>query len=472
MATVDDLPPLPPEEFERLPRHDIDLEMHVLGAAMLSQDAAVTAVERLTVEDFFRPAHRVIFLAIQSLTDQAEPVSALSVRLEMERLRDGKEFLPDGNYLHSLMATVPVTLSAGSWATKLQNVTQLRLLEDLGPSIVQTVRATAIEDADAAVERTQKLIEGAIRTKTISTAKSAANLIVEFMDRLESGEDQRGVTTGWQDMDALLGKLRPGQMIIVAGRPGMGKSAAMACLAHHVGIKLGLPLLIGTLEMSNEEFMARLVSIDCQVPLDRLLDGKKLTDADWQRLGKAHSTYAAAEGMLLDDEPGMGIGHIRARLRAMRRAGNPPALAIVDYLQLMEAARKSENRQLEVSGFSRSLKLMAKEFQIPVVVGAQLNRDVEKRHDKKPVLSDLRESGSLENDADAVILLHREDYYEKETPRAGEIDMIVAKNRSGPQATITAAFQGHYSRIVDMASEDRVPDYVDPSMPRAARDWQ
>lgn len=446
-------------DFERLPPHDIETEMCALGSAMLSADAAVTVVEGLTPEDFFRPAHRFIFTAVVSLLDRGEQVNALSVRLELEHLRDGKEYLPDGVYLHSLLERVPTVASAGYYVKALRSLTRLRDLAVVGPAITQLGYTSSSEDAEYAVEKAQKLFDEATRTSTIGGAHSVAELIGPFLDALESGGDQRGVTTGWSDVDRILSKLRPGQLITIGARPGIGKTALLACLAYHVGIRLRLPVFVGTLEMSTDEFMARLVAIDSKVGLDRLLEPKLLTDNDWQRLAGALGRLADAGTLLIDDEPGMGIAHVRSRLRSMRRSGHPAALAVVDYLQLMESPGKSENRQVDVSQFSRSLKLLAKEFEVPIVVGSQLNRDVERRADKKPGLADLRESGSIEQDSDVVILLYRDDVYDPESPRSGEIDLLIEKNRSGPRGAVTCAFQGHYSRVVDMAREDWAPSW-------------
>jgi replicative DNA helicase len=234
----------------------------------------------------------------------------------------------------------------------------------------------------------------------------------------------------------------------------MGKTVAMACVAHYVGVRLGLPVFVGTLEMSTDEFMARIVAHDAKVNLTHLLEPSLLTEDDWNRLARSLDRLQAAGTLLIDDTPGMSIPHVRASLRQMRRSGRPAALAIIDYLQLMESTKKVESRQVEVSQYSRGFKVLAKEFEVPIIVGSQLNRDVERRQDKKPIVADLRESGSVEQDSDIVILLNRPDAYDPESPRAGEIDMYVEKHRNGPKGLVTLAFQGHYSRIDDMAPRD------------------
>jgi replicative DNA helicase len=209
--------------------------------------------------------------------------------------------------------------------------------------------------------------------------------------------------------------------------------------------------------MSRHELNLRLIANAGKVNLKRLENPAELTNHDWERIGEAQEVLAKADNLFVDDEPTMNIAYIRSRLRSMRRSGNSPALVVVDYLQLMSAGKRVESRQLEVSEFARSLKLMAKEFETPIIVGSQLNRLVEQRANKRPTMSDLRESGSIEQDSNVVILLHREDYHDPESPRAGEIDLIVDKNRSGPRGTAVLSWQGHYARCADMAKPEWSP---------------
>jgi replicative DNA helicase len=444
------------QTFDRMPPHDLEAEVCALGAAMLSTNAALTVVEDLIPDDFFRPGHRTIFTAIDRLVSSSEPVNPVSVRAEMERLRDGNVNLPDGLYLHSLIEKVPVGYSASFFVKRLRGFRLLRGLASAGLDITNLGYGTAAEDVDHALEMANKFLDEATRTATKGTAAPVADLITPFLESLESGEDLRGVTTGWADVDDLFSRLRPGQLITVGARPGMGKTSAILNVAHHVGITLGLPAWIGTLEMSTDECMARLVAKDARIELRKILR-KELTDQDWERLRRSHDRLLGAGTLIIDDEPGMGVGHVRAALRSMRRAGTPAAFAGVDYIQLLTSKGRVENRQVEVSGFARTLKLLAKEYEVPIMVGAQLNREVEHRAEKRPTMADLRESGSIEQDSDIVILLYRDDAYDPESPHAGEIDFIVDKNRSGPKATIKLAFQGHYAQIVDLAKPQWSP---------------
>jgi len=273
------------------------------------------------------------------------------------------------------------------------------------------------------------------------------------LDEIESigtrGGQMSGVPTGFIDLDELTQGLHGGQMIVLAARPAIGKSTLGLDLARSASIKHGLTSVIFSLEMSRNEITMRMLSAEARVPLHHMRAGT-MGEEEWGRLARRMGEISAAP-LFIDDSPNMNMMEIRAKCRRLKQR-NELRLVVIDYLQLMSSGKKVESRQQEVSEFSRQLKLLAKELDVPVVAISQLNRGPEQRTDKKPLLSDLRESGSIEQDADMVILLHREDAYDRDHPRQGEADLIVAKHRNGPTKTVTVAFQGHYSRFVDMAT--------------------
>ena len=272
---------------------------------------------------------------------------------------------------------------------------------------------------------------------------------LDELEAIASHDDTlTGVPTGFTDFDALSNGLHPGQMIIIAARPAVGKSTLALDFARSAAIKHQLTTVFFSLEMGRNEIVMRLLSAEARVPLHTMRSGM-MTDEDWARLARRMGEVAGAP-LFIDDSPNLTMMEIRAKCRRLKQQ-HDLKLVIVDYLQLLSSHGRVESRQQEVSEMSRSLKLLAKELEVPVVALSQLNRGPEQRTDKKPQISDLRESGSIEQDADMVILLYREDVHEKESPRAGEADLIVAKHRNGPTATVTVAFQGHYSRFVDMA---------------------
>jgi replicative DNA helicase len=257
-----------------------------------------------------------------------------------------------------------------------------------------------------------------------------------------------GVPTGFADLDELTNGLHPGQMVIVAARPAMGKSTLGLDFCRAASIHHNMTSVIFSLEMTRNEITMRLLSAEAKIPLNHMRNGN-MNDDDWTRLARKMGEVSSSP-LFIDDSPNMTMMEIRAKARRLKQR-HGLRLIVIDYMQLMTSGKKVESRQLEVSEFSRQIKLLAKELELPVVALSQLNRGPEQRSDKRPMMSDLRESGSLEQDADMVILLHREDVYERESARPGEADLIVAKHRNGPTREITVAFQGHYSRFVDMA---------------------
>jgi replicative DNA helicase len=444
------------EEFEESAYADIEAEQAVLGAAMLSPNAAGVVLEQLRTEHFYRPAHQIVHEVISWMYGRGDPCDPIAVKGVLE---DRKQFtvMGGGPYLHTLVQHAPVAGGVEYYIKRLVGKQTQRALSSASLTLRGIADSPGLEREDR-IDAAWRAMERATGTDTATPMQSVADLVYPVLDLLESGSDSRGVTTGWTDLDRLIPRLKPGQLITVGARPGMGKSVVMANLAFHVGVELGLPVFLGTLEMGREELMLRFYARAGKVDLSRLENPDALTDDDWDRLRRAQKILSTAETLIIDDEPGMGVPYLRSRLRAMRRAGTPAALVVVDYLQLMQSAGKAtESRQVEVGQFSRSLKLLAKEMAVPVVIGSQLNRNVEQRANKRPTCADLRESGSVEQDSDIVILLYREDAYESDSPRAGELDLIVDKNRSGPKGTATVAWQGHYARAADLARPDWTP---------------
>ena len=286
----------------------------------------------------------------------------------------------------------------------------------------------------------------------IDAIAALGDMLQPTLDEIEavgaSGGVMQGVPTGFQDLDRLLNGLHPGQMIVVAARPGLGKSTLGLDFARSCSVKHGLTSAVFSLEMSKSEIVMRLLSAEARIRLADMRAGR-MSDDDWTRMARRMSEISEAP-LYIDDSPNLTLMEIRAKARRLKQR-HDLKLVVLDYLQLMTSGRKIESRQQEVSEFSRQIKLLAKELEVPVVAISQLNRGPEQRTDKRPMLSDLRESGSIEQDADMVILLHRPDAFERDDPRAGEADLILAKHRNGPTSTVTVAHQLHYSRFADLA---------------------
>jgi replicative DNA helicase len=424
-------------------------EQCVLGAMMMSKDAIADVVEALRGADFYRPAHEQVYDAILDLYGRGEPADAITVAAELTK-RGEIGRVGGAPYLHTLLASVPVAANAGYYAEIVREKGILRRLADASIRIGQMSYA-AQGDVDMIVDRAQAEVYAVTERRASEDYKPLSELMQPTLDEMEAissrGGQLAGVPTGFVELDDLTNGLHPGQMIIVAARPGCGKSTLALDLARSSSIKHGLTSAIFSLEMSQIEITMRLLSAEASIPLSHIRGGK-MSDEDWSRVATKMGQVSEAP-MFIDDSPNLTMMEIRAKARRLKQR-HDLKLVVIDYIQLMTSGKKVESRQLEVSEFSRQLKLLAKELEVPVVALSQLNRGPEQRTDKKPMLSDLRESGSLEQDADMVVLLHRPDLYDKESERAGEADFIVAKHRNGPTKDITVAFQGHYSRFTDM----------------------
>ncbi len=440
----------PSRNDERTPPHDLLAEQSALGGMLLSTDAVADVMETLRGTDFYVPKHEVIFEAVLSLYSHGEPTDVVAVTDELIKTGDLQR-AGGADYLHSLTSIVPTAANAGYYASIVAERALLRRLVDAGTRIVQMGYSGQGEALDLVNNAQAEIygVTGGQDTEDYVPLTVAVDAAVDEIEAARGRDGQMmGVPTGFSEMDELTNGLHPGQLIIIAARPALGKSTLALDFARSAAIGNNMPAIFFSLEMGRSEIAMRLMSAEGAVPLHTMRKGA-LDSRDW-------TTIAATRGRIndaplyIDDSPNMTLVEIRAKCRRLKqRAGLK--LVVIDYLQLMTSGKRVESRQQEVSEFSRALKLLAKELQVPVIALSQLNRGPEQRQDKKPAISDLRESGSLEQDADMVILLHRESAYDAESARAGEADLIVAKNRNGPTRTVTVAFQGHFSRFTDMA---------------------
>ncbi|MCC2032772.1 replicative DNA helicase [Microbacterium allomyrinae] len=440
-----------PREFERTPPHDLLAEQSALGGMLLSKDAVADVIETLRGADFYIPKHELIFEAILTLYSHGEPTDVVAVTDEL--IKTGELQRAGGaDYLHTLTSIVPTAANAGYYASIVSERALLRRLVDAGTRIVQMGYSGQGEALDLVNNAQAEIysVTGAEAAEDYVPLTIAVDAAVEEIEAARGRDGQMtGIPSGFSGLDQLTNGLHPGQMIIIAARPAMGKSTLALDFARSAAIKHDMPTIFFSLEMGRSEIAMRLMSAEGSIPLQSMRKGS-LDSRDW-------TTIAATRGRIndaplyIDDSPNMTLVEIRAKCRRLKQKVGLK-MVVIDYLQLMTSGKRVESRQQEVSEFSRALKLLAKELQCPVVALSQLNRGAEQRADKKPALSDLRESGSIEQDADMVVLLHREAAYEKDSPRAGEADLIVAKHRNGPTDTITVAFQGHFSRFTDMAA--------------------
>ena len=438
-------------EFERMPPHDIEAEQRTLGGMLLSPGAVNDVDEILQPADHYRPAHQLIHEAILELNGNGNPVDAVTVA-DLLTHRGELVRVGGGPYLHTLIASVPTAANAGYYARIVRDKAILRRVIEAATSAIQMAYA-AESDADDIAERAAQKMDAAAAGRAIDQLLTSGEMLTETLDALDRPAEL-GLPTGFADIDAGFTGLGAGQFGVIAARPAMGKTQAAVNVADYVGRTEDVVYF--SLEMRREELMHRRIAAVAQVELMHLTR-HELDDADWDRINR-HMGALSDSKLLIDDNPIMGLAQIKARIRGLGRAGKPPKVIVVDLLGLMQPPKgRSESRQTEVAALSRGLKLIAREFGISVIAVVQVNRGPEGRTDKKPILSDLRESGQIEADADWVLLLHRDDYYERESPRAGEADFILAKQRQGPVFTATLACQSHYGRFMSMAKDPDPP---------------
>ena len=440
----------PTSPGDRTPPQDMAAEQSVLGSMLLSKDAIADVSEVLKGADYYRPAHETIHDTIIDLYGRGEPVDMVTVAAELQR-RGELQRIGGAPYLHTLSANVPIAANAGYYAEIVREKAILRRLVDAGTKIVQ-IGYAGEGQIDAVVDQAQAEVYKIADRRSGEDYVPLSDIMDGVLDEIEAISNREaglyGVPTGFADFDDLTNGLHSGQMIIVAARPAMGKSTLALDFCRAASIHNNLASVFFSLEMTRSEITMRLLSAEAKVPLNHIRNGN-MNDDDWAKLARKMGEVSSAP-MFIDDSPNMTMMEIRAKARRLKQR-HDLRLIVIDYMQLMSSGKKVESRQLEVSEFSRQIKLLAKELELPIIALSQLNRGPEQRGDKRPMMSDLRESGSLEQDADMVILLHRDDVYEKESTRPGEADLIVAKHRNGPTRDITVAFQGHYSRFVDMA---------------------
>lgn len=434
------------------PPQDLAAEQSVLGAVMLAEPALLEVADELRVEHFYKPAHQTVYRCVLEMFARGTPVDAITVSGELE---SRGELLRIGGapYLHTLIASVPTAANAGYYAEQVRDAASRRTLGEVGTALRQLSVQPTTEVGELLTSAQTRLAEVTERT----TAPGGALLedllqpAVDEIDAIASGSNV-GLSTGFADLDAVTNGLHPGQMITVAARPGVGKTALGLAVARAASIRHGAGTVFFSLEMGRNEIVQRLLSAEARVRLEDIRGGT-MGDDDWTRMARRMPEVSAAP-LALDDTASLSPLELSTRARRWKRSfGEQFGLIVVDYLQLMTPARRGESRQQEVSEISRMIKLLAKDLEVPVVALSQLNRGPEQRTDKKPTLADLRESGAIEQDSDVVVLIHRPDAVERDDPRMGEADLILAKNRSGPTTTVTVAHQLHYSRFVDMAQE-------------------
>ncbi|EHJ52611.1 replicative DNA helicase [Streptococcus macacae] len=441
----------------RVQPQDLVAEQSVLGSIFISPDKLIAVREFIEPEDFYKYAHRVIFKAMISLSDQNDAIDATTVRAMLDNQGDLQN-IGGISYLAELVNSVPTSANAEYYAKIVSEKAMLRrIISKLTETVNQAYEgATDSEDIIANAEKA--LIDVNEHSNRSGFRKISDVLAVNYENlevRSKQTSDVTGLATGFRDLDKITTGLHPDQLVILAARPAVGKTAFVLNIAQNIGTKMKQPVAIFSLEMGAESLVDRMLASEGMVDAHNLRTGQ-LTEQDWQNITLAQGTLADAP-IYIDDTPGIKVTEIRARARKLdKELEDGLGLIVIDYLQLITGTRP-ENRQQEVSDISRQLKILAKELRVPVIALSQLSRGVEQRQDKRPVLSDIRESGSIEQDADIVAFLYRDDYYER-SDKDGEdqlvdntIEVILEKNRAGARGTVKLMFQKEYNKFSSIA---------------------
>jgi replicative DNA helicase len=435
----------------RVAPNNMEAEQSTLGGMLLSQEAVADVLEVVSGVDFYAPKHELIFNAVVTLFGRGEPTDVIAVTDYLNK--EGNLLKAGGaDYLHSLTSFVPTAANASYYGKIVADKAILRRLIDAGTRIAQSGYESQGEVEDLVNQAQSEIFQVATQSTKEDYVGLSESIDVAIRDiemAQNRGGELTGISTGFSNLDSYTHGLHPGQLVIVAARPSVGKSTFALDMARNAAIKQNKPTIFFSLEMGRSEIAMRMLSAQSGIYLQSMRKGT-LSEGDWAKLAGVRGQINDAP-LFIDDSPNMSLVEIRAKCRRLAQQVDLK-MVVIDYIQLMSSGKKVESRQQEVSEFSRALKLLAKELNIPVVALSQLNRQAEQSKDKRPELSHLRESGSLEQDADVVVLLHREGIFERDHPKAGEADLILAKQRNGPTGTVTVAFQGQYSRFANMPS--------------------
>jgi replicative DNA helicase len=436
-----------------VPPHNLDAEASLLGAMLLSKDAIGAAAERaVTPSDFYKSSHQHIHDAIQSLNVAGEPVDVVTVSDKLQRA-GFLETVGGIDYLLELQNSTPAVSSADRYARIVRETSMLRRLI-LAASEIAELGYSQPDNIEQALDRAESSIFEVAQNQVSDTMVRLNDLMPETMDRLseimENGNPITGVPTGFVDLDALLSGLQPGTLNIIGARPAMGKSALAMGMAVNVATTTNKPVLFFSLEMGRAELSQRILSSEARVDSAKLRTGR-LNEEDWRRIGRAIGRLSIP--LFIDDNSAVTVMEIRAKARRIAAKHGDLAMIVIDYLQLMGGNASAENRQLEVSEISRNLKILARDFKVPVVALSQLSRGIETRTDKRPTLSDLRESGALEQDADVVMFLYRPSVNDDDPQRKADANLQIAKHRAGALDDIRLVFLANYTRFDNFSSK-------------------
>ncbi len=450
-------------EALRVPPHSIDAEQAVLGGLMLSPDSWDRVADRLVEEDFYRRDHRLIFRAIGELSQKSMPYDAVTLGdwFSAQGLTD---MIGGASYVMELANATPSAANIVAYADIVREKSVLRQLIDVGTEITgdgfQPDGRGSQELLETAEQKVFHIAEAGARGRKgfVPVRKAVQEAFQILTQRYENQDAVTGVATGFPDLDALTAGLQPSDLIIVAARPAMGKTALALNIAETAAMRGKKAVAVFSMEMSASQLAFRLISSLGRINQQHLRTGE-LAEEEWPRVTSAISMLADAK-IFIDDTPALSPGDLRARARRLKRE-HDLGLIVIDYLQLMQVPGNKENRATEISEISRGLKALAKELDIPVIALSQLNRSLEQRTDKRPLMADLRESGAIEQDADLILFIYRDEYYNPESPEKGTAEIIIGKQRNGPTGVVRLAFLGQYTKFESLAADSYASGYIE-----------
>ncbi|MBJ6361662.1 replicative DNA helicase [Paenibacillus sp. GCM10012307] len=443
--------------FERVPPQNLEAEQAVLGSVLLQSEALIAAMERIRSEDFYSTAHQMIFEVMVDLGEANQPIDLVTLTASLQDKQQLEE-IGGVSYLAKLVGSMPTAANVDYYAQIVEEKAMYRKLIRTATQIVTNGYAGSDDIGMLLSEAEQKIMEISNR-RASSGFISIRDVLMEVFERVEHLYSNKGgatgIPSGFTDLDKMTSGFQRSDLIIVAARPSVGKTAFALNIAQNVGVRARETVAIFSLEMSAGQLVQRMICAESNVDASRMRTGY-LEGDDWEKLTMAIGSLSEAE-IYIDDTPGITVAEIRAKCRRLKKEKGL-GMILIDYLQLIQGRGKAgENRQQEVSEISRTLKHIARELEVPVIALSQLSRGVEQRQDKRPMMSDLRESGSIEQDADIVAFLYRDDYYDKETEKKNIIEIIIAKQRNGPVGTVELAFLKNYNKFVSLDRTHQEP---------------
>ena len=439
---------------KRILPHSIEAEQSVIGSMIMSRDAISVASEIITGEDFYSRQYGVLFETMVELNDEGKPVDLITLQ---DRLKE-KDVPPEISsleFIRDLITAVPTSANIKYYAGIVAEKSALRKLIKLNEEIANTCYAGK-EELETILEDTDKRVFDLVQRRNTGDYVPIRQIVANTMRQIEAASHSHGnvtgIATGFLDLDYKTAGMQPSDLVLIAARPSMGKTAFVLNIAQYVALHEGKTVAIFSLEMSKEQLINRVMSMESKVDSQRIRTGN-LEDSDWEKLIETAGVIGKSH-LIIDDTPGISISELRSKCRKFKHEQNLHMI-IIDYLQLMSGSGRSESRQQEISEISRSLKALARELQVPVLALSQLSRQVEQRPDHRPMLSDLRESGAIEQDADVVMFIYRDDYYNKDTEKKGIAEIIIAKQRNGPIGTVELVWLADYTKFANIDKGSR-----------------